>query len=575
MSQAGGKAVAREAAKRNRQAIAEGRAVAKVEAPRSTHLNTLGEGKLTFRMVVRIQFWQARSRRRPVPKGKVFVEKLVNVATSQMYGPQTGPRAELDPVKLKWMELNDVDYFNQRSETRKAALAVKKDVAFLTECFEGLDSSGNSKLTADELEHWAALLLADHGEALDKVHDHPNGALRHWMGSDERGTLSKADGFDIQVKLGKAKLSREALQYDWQDFLIITLDFYLLVGTRAMHRTFCELMGDDERPVRLQDDDTDRPQGAELEGPPPVRLPRSPVKARLQVLAPVVQAGSWDSQQSGARGRSRPKNRQPRLPLPPVSNVVLGPRRPVPLRAHRLIPAIGPGTPKRELAALRARPPATAAAESGKEDDHRHAATTRHISFGDERASAGTSDPDMGEVKQKWTEYKISHNTPTYIGSELADKVQQRVEEGVLPEVFRKLAVQSARPARRVTELMSRMHAGEQAAGRSSEDEYAKDGWANNLPVVIIPGLCSSGLEVVKSDVKPDWKDQRVWFSIEKLGQQRNAVTRLAAEGVKLAAAPVRILNAVIGEVGNLPQNLCDFPLIFNCFATVFRLCCD
>ena len=138
----------------------------------------------------------------------------------------------------------------------------------------------------------------------------------------------------------------------------------------------------------------------------------------------------------------------------------------------------------------------------------------------------------------------------------VADEVQRRVDGGVLPEVFKKLAVQSARPARRVTELMSHMHAGEQAAGKSSEDEHAKYGWTNNLPVVIIPGLCSSGLEVRKSDVKPDWKDERVWFSIEKLGQNRNVVTRMAGEGVKLAAAPVWMVKSIAEAGYNLPQSM-------------------
>ena len=140
-----------------------------------------------------------------------------------------------------------------------------------------------------------------------------------------------------------------------------------------------------------------------------------------QVIAPVVQAGRWDAQQSGARGRSRPRNRQPKLPLPPVSKDVLGPRRPIPLRAHRPVPAIGPGTPKRQLAALRARSPVGAAAASGgKEDDCRNAATTsRNISFGDERAGMMTGgDPEMGQVKQKWTEYEVDHGQPTYIGSQ-------------------------------------------------------------------------------------------------------------------------------------------------------------
>jgi hypothetical protein len=35
-------------------------------------------------------------------------------------------------------------------------------------------------------------------------------------------------------------------------------------------------------------------------------------------------------------------------------------------------------------------------------------------------------------------------------------------------------------------------------------------GWSNNIPVVIVPGFCSSGLMVVRSDEIPEWKNERV-----------------------------------------------------------------
>ena len=43
-------------------------------------------------------------------------------------------------------------------------------------------------------------------------------------------------------------------------------------------------------------------------------------------------------------------------------------------------------------------------------------------------------------------------------------------------------------------------------------------GWTNNLPVVIVPGFGSSGLEVMQSAVKPAWERQRVWLALHKLG---------------------------------------------------------
>lgn len=51
-------------------------------------------------------------------------------------------------------------------------------------------------------------------------------------------------------------------------------------------------------------------------------------------------------------------------------------------------------------------------------------------------------------------------------------------------------------------------------------DVHAADtarGWANNLPVVIVPGFMSSGLQVAESTERPDWKDERIWFSLQKL----------------------------------------------------------
>lgn len=56
----------------------------------------------------------------------------------------------------------------------------------------------------------------------------------------------------------------------------------------------------------------------------------------------------------------------------------------------------------------------------------------------------------------------------------------------------------------RVTELIEREDGSEAAQGDESR------GWNNNLPVVIVPGFCSSGLKVVRSDENPEWAGERV-----------------------------------------------------------------
>jgi copper chaperone CopZ len=597
-------------------------------APRSSSakLEQLGDGKISFRMAVRIKHWQARSRRKPVPKGKVFVEKLVNVATSHApgYGPQTGPKEEVDPLQQRWAELNDPDYANQVHETRKRVRQIREDREFLLTCYDLLDSNDDGKLEPDELEHWAALLLADHGGALEKQ-NRPRGALRHWMSSNESGSLTEAERYDLQIRLEKQKVARENLVYDWQDFLLVTLDFYTLAGTLAMHRTFCELLsqpgsvtvvgtasadslieavesagktaslidhsaggpgvpptarlnigrmtsdcvekvrtalvavdGVQSVDVDLESDDGGEALGKPA-GPPPVVLPRPPVKLRERTAVRVVQAGSWAQQQGGARERSRPKHRQPRLPLPPVPADVLGPPRPrQPLRPMKPVPIIGPGTPKRQLRALRSQPPVGSPAHEGSATrTMRRIEDAADAAPADELRGPSAAHPESDFVAvQDWSEYQMSLGYAVRVGPNMKNTVDRRVNEGMMPEVFRQLAVASARPARRVTQLMKDSHAGERAADATSKDEPPKYGWGNNLPVVIIPGLCSSGLEVKKSDVAPEWQDQRVWFSIEKLGQHRSAATRMAAKAVTVATAPVWIAGKVLNEAAKLPENL-------------------
>jgi hypothetical protein len=46
----------------------------------------------------------------------------------------------------------------------------------------------------------------------------------------------------------------------------------------------------------------------------------------------------------------------------------------------------------------------------------------------------------------------------------------------------------------------------------------AEEGWAPKLPIVLVPGFGSTGLEVIQGYEK--WKGERVWLSISKIGGQ-------------------------------------------------------
>ena len=92
----------------------------------------------------------------------------------------------------------------------------------------------------------------------------------------------------------------------------------------------------------------------------------------------------------------------------------------------------------------------------------------------------------------------------------------------------------------RVTELIDREDGSDSALADASR------GWGNNLPVVIVPGFCSSGLKVVRSDENPQWAGERVraccrcsfgdqtsefcrcvaqiWFSLQKLSASKAAI---------------------------------------------------
>ena len=55
-------------------------------------------------------------------------------------------------------------------------------------------------------------------------------------------------------------------------------------------------------------------------------------------------------------------------------------------------------------------------------------------------------------------------------------------------------------------------------------------GWANNLPVIIIPGFGSSGLKIVQSTAKPTWEQHRIWLGLNKLGTSKFSWQRKRVE---------------------------------------------
>ena len=521
------------------------------DSPRNPSLGAsqmaqLGDGQLSFNMALRLAHRGAQLKRKPMRKGVVLVEKLVNVATSPLYGPQVDPDSDPDPVSERWAEARDADYASRRQVTRKSAELMARtgedgnDREFLTMCFELLDGDGDDKLTSTELEHWIGLLLqySTGSEASRSM------AARIYEGNED-ATLSAAERKDVQRKLGKEKELWSKARMDWQDFLVITLDFYILVGEGGMHRTFAQL---------LSAADLEHPQQQPERNAP--RMPRAPVKPRSPTLARVQHAGSWEEHLRAAeetRGAERAPARlarKPLLPLPPVSADVLGPPRTQPLRPVRptaeSCPPFGRDMPKRQVRAVRSRRPV--GADPTAVDASAGAA-------GDQRAAGpGQGGAGAGVAKPKWTIGSVQEGA---IAKQLAD----RVEEGMLPESFRRLARASARPARRVTEKMplgqsdAPTEAPRAGGGTVADHQDEPCGWRNNLPVMIVPGLCSSGLVVQKSDKRPDWVGERVWFSLEKLSSQRGVV-KAVSKGLDVVTGGVGVVAGVAGAVGGAVQDL-------------------
>ena len=80
----------------------------------------------------------------------------------------------------------------------------------------------------------------------------------------------------------------------------------------------------------------------------------------------------------------------------------------------------------------------------------------------------------------------------------------------------------------RVTQLIADREVGAVASER---------GWGNNLPVVIMPGFMSSGLQVEDSTPCPEWNSERIWFSLQKL--TASAARASGGGGAARKSAPI------------------------------------
>eukprot|EP01045_Picozoa_sp_COSAG04_P037242 COSAG04_NODE_9422_length_866_cov_0.637549_1_plen_237_part_10 len=103
------------------------------------------------------------------------------------------------------------------------------------------------------------------------------------------------------------------------------------------------------------------------------------------------------------------------------------------------------------------------------------------------------------------------------------------------------LASCQAQPSERVTEMLDRDDNGSDAGVR---------GRANKLPVICLPGFCSSGLEVRRSAVMPSWIGDRVWFNLKKIMRARTQRSGAAAQG------PAQTFTVTVHRAENLVLSL-------------------
>ena len=172
-----------------------------------------------------------------------------------------------------------------KDEVEKMVFTVYEDKDFLLLCFKGLDGDDDGYLTEEEMRHWVYMLSTcqpgvqistlpvdkdKHDEerfpswhrpfewvpvALGHVPEPEFGKeLQHvkkeerpsWISDNLAATTLEDDMENIIVeclkKRGESGASA-AVRFDWHDFLVICMDFYLALGRRALHAIFSALLG--------------------------------------------------------------------------------------------------------------------------------------------------------------------------------------------------------------------------------------------------------------------------------------------------------------------------------------------
>lgn len=124
------------------------------------------------------------------------------------------------------------------NEFRKGVVHLADDVQFLVRCFDLLDEDGFEELTVEQIVRWVKLLTDPAGVG--------DGDLL-WVQTMGAPLGDKELAKDLVARVGKLP-SEQNPRFDWQDFVMITVDFYVLAGSAAMRRTFGELLGADGRP---------------------------------------------------------------------------------------------------------------------------------------------------------------------------------------------------------------------------------------------------------------------------------------------------------------------------------------
>lgn len=118
------------------------------------------------------------------------------------------------------------------NEFRKGVLNFADDVQFLVRCFDLLDEDEVEALTTEQIMRWVKLLTDPAGVG--------DGDLL-WVQTMGAPLGDKEIQKDLFTRVNKLP-NEENPRFDWQDFVVITVDFYVLAGSAAMRRTFGELL---------------------------------------------------------------------------------------------------------------------------------------------------------------------------------------------------------------------------------------------------------------------------------------------------------------------------------------------